>query len=77
MNLIPILADISMSSGGLGQGLVLLVVAIIVLGFLWWVVQNYVPEPMRKMAVLVIVLLCVLVLCNFVMGMSGHAFIHW
>jgi len=77
VNLIPILADISMSSGGLGQGLVLLVVAIIVLGFLWWVVQNYVPEPMRKMAVLVIVLLCVLVLCNFVMGMSGHAFIHW
>ena len=77
MNLIPILADISMSSGGLGQGLVLLVVAIIVLGFLWWVVQNYVPEPMRKMAVLVIVLLCVLVLCNFVMGIGGHAFIHW
>ena len=71
------LADVTMNSGGLGQGLVLLVVAIIVLGFLWWVVQNYIPEPMRKMAVLVIVLLCVLVLCNFVMGMSGHAFVHW
>lgn len=77
MSIVPILADITMSSGGLGQGLVLLVVAIIVLGFLWWVVQNYVPEPMRKMAVLVIVLLCVLVLCNFVMGMGGHGFIHW
>lgn len=77
MNIVPLLADVSMSSGGLGQGLVLLVVAIIVLGFLWWVVQNYVPEPMRKMAVLVIVLLCVLVLCNFVMSMTGHAFIHW
>ena len=66
-----------MSSGGLGQALVLLVVAIIVLGFLWWVLTNYIPEPMRKWATLVIVLLCVLVLCNFVMGMSGHAFIHW
>ena len=76
-SIIPILADVTMNSGGLGQGLVLLVVAIIVLGFLWWVVQNYIPEPMRKMAVLVIVLLCVLVLCNFVMGMSGHAFVHW
>lgn len=71
------LADMTMSSGGLGQGLVLLVVAIIVLGFLWWVTQNYVPEPMRKMAVLVIVLICVLVLCNFVLSMGGHGFIHW
>ena len=77
MHLVPILADISMSTGGLGQALVLLVVAVIVLAFLWWVVQNYVPEPMRKMGVLVIVLLCVLVLCNFVMGIGGHAFIRW
>lgn len=74
---IPMLADVTMSSGGLGQGLILLVVAIIVLAFLWWVVQNYVPEPMRKMAVLVIVLLCVLVLVNFVMSMGGHGFVHW
>jgi uncharacterized membrane protein YwzB len=71
------LADLTMSSGGLGQSLVILVVAIIVLGFLWWVIQNYIPEPMRKMAVLVVVLLCVLVLINFVMGMTGHGFIHW
>jgi hypothetical protein len=78
--LIPMLADFSVNSGsggGLGQGLILLVVAVIVLGFLWWVVQNYVPEPMRKYAVLVLVLGCVLVLCNFVLGMNGHAFIHW
>lgn len=67
----------SMSSGGLGQGLILLVVAIIVLSFLWWVIQNYVPEPMRKWAVLVIVLMCVLALCNFVLSVSGHGFIHW
>ena len=75
----PRLADsaVLVSGGGLGQGVVLLVVAIIVLGFLWGVIQNYVPEPMRKMAVLVVVLLCVLVLCNFVMSIGGHAFIHW
>lgn len=77
MKIIPFLADMSVSTGGLGQGLILLVVAIIVLGFLWWVVQNYIPEPMRKFAILVIVLLCVLVLCNFVLSMGGHGFIHW
>lgn len=77
MHLVPMFAELSMSSGGLGQGLILLVVAIIVLGFLWWVIQNYVPEPMRKMSILVVVLLCVLVLCNFVLSMGGHGFIHW
>jgi phosphoglycerol transferase MdoB-like AlkP superfamily enzyme len=75
--LIPLLADVTVNSGGLGQGLILLVVATIVLSFLWWLMQNYVPEPMRKWAILVIVLLCVLVLCNFVMGIGGKAFLHW
>ena len=77
MNIVPILAELTTSPGGLGQGLILLVVAIIVLSFLWWVIQNYVPEPMRKWAVLVIVLLCVLALCNFVMSMGGHGFVRW
>lgn len=77
MNMIPMLADVAVSSGGLGQALILLVVAVIVLGFLWWVIQNYVPEPMRKMAVLMVVLLCVLVIVNFVLSMGGHGFIHW
>ena len=77
MNLIPILADISMSSGGIGQGLCLLVVAIIVLGFLWWVKDTFVPEPMKRWAMLILVLLCVLVLCNFVMSFVGKAFIRW
>ncbi len=77
MHLMPMLADVTMGSGGLGQALILLVVAVIVLGFLWWVIQNYVPEPMRKMAVLVVVLLCVLVIVNFVLSMGGHGFIHW
>ena len=77
MNLVPIIADVSMSSGGLGQGLVLLVVAVIVIAFAWWVVQNYVPEPLKKYAVLVIVLLCVLALCNFVLSLTGHAFVRW
>ena len=77
MNIIPFLADMTVSSGGLGQALVLLVVGIIVLGFLWWANNNYVPEPMRKFGVLVIVLVCVMVLINFVLSLNGHGFIHW
>ena len=66
-----------MSSGGLGEGLILLVVAVIALGFFWWVIQNYIPEPMKKWAVLIAVLLCVIFAINFVMSISGHAFIKW
>lgn len=77
MNLVPFLADMGMSSGGLGQGLILLVVAVIIISFVWWVNNTYVPEPIRKYVLLVVVLLCVLFLCNFVMSFSGHAFIHW
>ncbi len=66
-----------MSSGGIGQGLIALVVAIIVLAFLVWLNNNYVPEPMRKWGMLVIVLLCVLALINFVLSLNGHAFFTW
>jgi uncharacterized membrane protein YwzB len=72
------LADVSLSSsGGIGQSLILLVVVVIVLAFVWWVNQNYVPEPLRKFGVLVIVLLCVIFLINFVLSFGGHPFIHW
>jgi hypothetical protein len=27
--------------------------------------------------VLVVVLVCVLILCNFVLSFNGHGFIHW
>ena len=77
MNTSLMLADMAMTSGGLGQGLIFLVLAIIVLSFAWWAIQNYVPEPFRKYAVLVVVLLCVLALCDFVLSLGGHAFIKW
>jgi uncharacterized protein YggT (Ycf19 family) len=78
MNIIPILADLTMSnSGGLGQALCWLVVAILVLAFLCWVVKNYISEPMQKWAWLVIALFCLLVLINIVMSFNGHGFIHW
>lgn len=77
MSLVPFLADMTMSSGGLGQGLIMLVVAVIVISFIWWANSTYVPEPVRKYVLLVVVLLCVLFLCNFIMSFNGNAFIHW
>jgi hypothetical protein len=50
---------------------------VIILSFVWWVVKNYVPAEIQKWAILVVVLLCVLVLVNFVLSMGGHAFVHW
>ncbi len=75
--LIPFMADVVVSSGGLGHALVLLVAGVIVLAFLWWVNKEYVPEPMRRYGVLVIVLICVLLLINFVLSLNGNGFIHW
>lgn len=75
-----ILADVSLSSGnagGIGSGLILLVIAVIVCGFAWWVINNYIPEPLRKYAILVLVLIGVIVIINFVAGLGGHAFIRW
>jgi hypothetical protein len=72
-----LLADISISSGNFGQALIILVAAVIVLGFVWWVIQDYVPGPMKRWAVLVLVLMCVIVLVNFVLSLNGHGFIHW
>lgn len=75
-----ILADVSLhsgGSGGLGNAMILLVAAVIVVAFLWWVVNGYVPEPMKKYAILVLVLLCVLALVNFVLSLGGGGFIHW
>lgn len=66
-----------MNPTGIGQALIYLVAAIIVLSFLWWVNGSYTPEPLKKWGVLVIVLIVVLFLINFVLSLGGHGFIHW
>ena len=75
--MLPLFADVALSSGGIGQALIWLVVAVLVIAFLWWVNQSYVPEPLKKFGVLVLVLICVLFLINFVLTLGGHGFIHW
>jgi hypothetical protein len=77
LSLVPILADAHISSGGFGEGLIILVAAIIVLAFLWWVNNTYVPPPIRPWGVLIIVLMCVLAMLNFVLSLGGHAFFTW
>lgn len=78
-NLISVLADVSISGsgGGLGHAMILLVAVVIVVAFLWWVIQGFVPEPLKKYAILVLVLLCVLALVNFVLSLGGGGFIHF
>lgn len=51
--------------------LIWVVLLVIVFAFLYWVVANYVPEPMRKWAVLVLVLLGVIFLIYIVTSMVG------
>ena len=51
--------------------LVYLVVAIIVFGFAWWAVTNFVPEPMRKFAILVMALVGVILVVYLLLGFVG------
>lgn len=51
--------------------LVYLVIAIIVLSFAYWAVNNFVPEPMRKFAILVMALIAVIFLVWLLLGMVG------
>jgi hypothetical protein len=51
--------------------LVYLVIAIIVFGFAWWAINNFVPEPMRKFAILVMALIGVILIVYLLLGMVG------
>lgn len=51
--------------------LVYLVIAIIVFGFAYWAVNNFVPEPMRRFAVLVMALIGVIFVVWLLLGLVG------
>jgi hypothetical protein len=51
--------------------LIYVVIAVIVLSFLYWVVNNYVPEPMRKFAMLVLMAIAVICLIYILLQMAG------
>jgi hypothetical protein len=53
--------------------LIWIVIAVIVLSFLYWVVNNYVPEPMRKFALLVLMAIAVIFLIYILLQFAGGA----
>jgi hypothetical protein len=53
--------------------LVYLVIAVIVFGFAWWVVTNYIPEPMRRFAVLILALIGVIFIVYILLNVVGGA----
>lgn len=57
--------------------LVWVVIAVIVFAFLWWVVSNYLPEPMRRFAILVIALVGVIFIVWLLLSVVGGGLPVW
>ena len=57
--------------------LVWVVVAVIFFGFLWWVVTNYLPEPMRKFAILVLALIGTIFVIWLLLSVVGGGLPTW
>jgi hypothetical protein len=51
--------------------LVYLVIAVVVCTFAYWVINNYIPEPMRKFGTLVLALIVVIFVVWLLLGMVG------
>ena len=65
-----------------GGGLIASVIGLVVLGLIAWLLFWLVdycqlPEPINKVARVVLVLLIVIVLINFLLGLIGRPFIVW
>lgn len=56
---------------GLLSLLLYLVLLVVVGSFAWWVIQNYVPEPARKFAVLLLATVVVIFVCWVLIQMIG------
>lgn len=71
MELVPFLAAIS--TDGLINALVWLVVAGIIVWLLWWALHKInPPEPFLKVGTVIIVLVTVIVLINILLGLVGR-----
>jgi hypothetical protein len=51
--------------------LIYVVIAVMVLSFLYWVVQNFVPEPMRRFAMLVLAAIGLICLIYILLQFAG------
>jgi hypothetical protein len=57
---------------GIAQMLLTLLVVLIVLSLVYWLINTLAPEPVRKYAIAVVVVLAVIVLLYFLMGQGGE-----
>lgn len=51
--------------------LIYVVIAVCVISFLYWVVQNYVPDPMKKFAILVLAAIGLICLIYILLQFAG------
>lgn len=65
-----------------GQALLSSILTLIVVGVIFWLLVwtiDYIglPEPINKVARVILVLAVVIILVNFLLGLVGHPFIVW
>ncbi len=70
---LPVMAaTTAVSTSGLIQGLVWLIVIGLIAWLLWWLVSYIgLPEPFNKVARVLIAVVAVLILINFLLGLAG------
>ena len=70
---LPVMAaTTAISTSGLIQGLVWLIVIGLIVWLLWWLVAYIgLPEPFNKIARVLIAVVAVLILINFLLGLAG------
>ncbi len=70
---LPVMAaTTAVSTSGLIQGLVWLIVIGLIAWLLWWLVAYIgLPEPFNKVARVLIAVVAVLILINFLLGLAG------
>lgn len=60
------------------SALIYLVVCGLILYVLWWGLSKIgLPEPFQKIATVVLVLLTVVILINFLLGLTGTPLVRW
>jgi hypothetical protein len=68
-----------MISGGLILNIVLqLVIGSLIFYVLWWALGKIaLPEPINKIALVLLVVLCALWLINLLLSIGGHPIVRW
>jgi hypothetical protein len=56
---------------GLITFLVYLLILLIVIALVWWLCNQFLPEPLRRYAQAIIVVICVVVLIYLLLGLIG------